>query len=159
MEAASEGTATSKARIGHLVLNVKDVQASARFYCDVLGMRKRRGGVFNGDTMVFLTFGEQDHDLALVQLTQTALPADPRAAGLGHIAFCIGRQVDELRHFEAHLDRLGIVPEQMVEHLYALSIYFRDPDGNALEVYIKTQTQTPFIDGEMRLDNPSLTLE
>lgn len=158
MTPANEGAVVGKFRIGHLVLKVRDVQASTRFYCEALRMRKRRSGVFNGDTMVFLTFGEQDHDLALVQLTQ-ASPPDPTAAGLDHVAFCIGRQLEELTHFKAHLERLGIFPEQMVEHLYACSIYFRDPDGIVLEAYVQMQTQTPFVDGEMRLDNPPLKLD
>ena len=148
-----------KAGIGHLVLNVTSVQRSARFYCDVLGMRKRRSGVFNGDRMAFLTFGEHDHDLALVELPQSARGVDPGAVGLGHVAFRIGAEIGELRRFKQHLDRLGIVPEQMVEHLYARSIYFRDPDGIALEVYVDSETNTPFVDAEMRVDNPPLRLE
>lgn len=148
-----------EARIGHLVLNVTDVQRSARFYCDVLGMRKRRSGVFNGDRMVFLTFGEHDHDLALVELPQSAHGVDPGAIGLGHLAFRIGDQIGELRRFKQHLDHLGLVPEQMVEHLYARSIYFRDPDGIALEVYVDSETNTPFVEAEMHVDNPPLRLD
>lgn len=148
-----------QAGFGHLVLNVTDVQLSARFYCNVLGMRKRRSGVFNGDRMVFLTFGQHDHDLALVQLPQPARAVGAGAAGLGHVAFRIGDQIGDLRRFKHHLDRLGIVADQMVEHLYARSIYFRDPDGIALEVYVECATNTPFVDAEMHVDNPALRLE
>ena len=148
-----------KAGIGHLVLNVTDVQRSARFYCEVLGMRKRRSGVFNGERMVFLTFGRHDHDLALLELGPSARLAEGGAVGLGHVAFRIGDHIGELRHFKDRLERLAIVPEQMVEHLYARSIYFRDPDGIALEVYVDSQADTPFIDAEMHVDNPLLRLE
>ena len=149
----------SQAGIGHLVLNVTDVQRSARFYCDVLGMRKGRGGVFNGERMVFLTFGQRDHDLGLVELPHSARVVDPGAVGLGHVAFRIGDQMGELRRFKQHLEYLGVVPEQLVEHLYARSIYFRDPDGIALEVYVDCETNTPFVEAEMQVDNLPLRLE
>jgi len=159
MAPATQVSSVGKTNIGHVVLNVTDLQVSARFYCDVLGMRKRRAGVFNGDTMVFLTFGEQDHDLALVESRKPLPRADGEAGALGHVAFRIGSRLEELRGFKTHLDRLGIVPEQIVEHLYARSIYFRDPDGIALEVYVDSGTPTPFVNEEMRIDNPPLKLD
>ena len=53
-------------RIAHIVLYVRDPQASAGWYCDVLGMRisaKVPEGPYAGG--IFLSIGEHDHDLAL----------------------------------------------------------------------------------------------
>jgi len=61
------------------VLRVRDLEASLRFYRDLLGMTEvaRYRGV-----MVFLTFGSGNHhDLALQQLGTGAADADPRAVG------------------------------------------------------------------------------
>ena len=53
-------------RIGHLVINVKDVDASTKFYTEVLGFEiaLERPGFGT-----FLTCGSIHHDLALFQLS------------------------------------------------------------------------------------------
>lgn len=147
------------ARLGHLVLHVSDLARSTRFYCEVLGLRRRRGGIFNGDKMVLLTFGENDHDLGLVELPAPARSSDASSPGLDHVAFRIGDSIEALREFKAHLDRLGIRAEQMTEHLYAQSIYLRDPDGIAVEVYVDPQAETPYIEGDIEINNPGLRLD
>jgi catechol-2,3-dioxygenase len=147
------------ARLGHLVLHVSDLARSTRFYCEVLGLRRRRGGIFNGDRMVLLTFGENDHDLGLVELPAPARSSDASAPGLGHVAFRIGDSIEALREFKRHLERLGIRPQQMTEHLYARSIYLRDPDGMGVEVYVEAQAETPYVEGDVEINNPRLQLD
>jgi len=159
MTGDSTATDSAKTRIGHLVLQVKDVHASARFYCDVLGMLRRRSGVFNGERMIFLTFGRHDHDLALLELRTPAGSPEPAAVGLNHVAFCIGERIEELRGFKTRQDRLGISPDQMIEHLYAKSIYLRDPDGIGVEIFVETEIDTPFVESEMEVMNPPLHLD
>ena len=46
-------------RIGHLVLNVKDLEASTKFYTDILGFQVSR----QRETGTFLTCGKIHHDL------------------------------------------------------------------------------------------------
>lgn len=147
------------ARLGHLVLHVSDLARSTRFYCEVLGLRRRRGGIFNGDRMVLLTFGENDHDLGLLELPAPASSSDAAAPGLDHVAFRIGDSIEALREFKRHLDTLRIRPEQMTEHLYARSIYLRDPDGIAVEVYVDPQADRPYIEGDIEINNPRLQLD
>ena len=50
-------------RIGHVVLNVKDVEESTKFYTDVLGFHISK----QSDTATFLTCGKIHHDLALFE--------------------------------------------------------------------------------------------
>ena len=54
-------------RIGHAVLYVSDLEASSRWYRDVLGMVP----VIRGETfpMAFFSFGKSDHDIALLQVS------------------------------------------------------------------------------------------
>ncbi|HEX9444958.1 MAG TPA: VOC family protein, partial [Candidatus Binatia bacterium] len=86
-----------RATLGHVVLNVRDLEKSERFYRTVLGMavsgRNRR------TRMSFLSFGAEHHDIALMELAPGAKRrAGGGAPGLHH--FCVyvktDREVDAL---------------------------------------------------------------
>src|SRR3954469_22593564 len=86
-----------RAALGHVVLNVKDLKQSERFYRDVLGMdvsgRNRR------TKMSFLSFGAEHHDIALMELPRGARRRDAvDVPGLHH--FCVyvdsDKEVDDL---------------------------------------------------------------
>jgi len=120
-------------KIGHVHLKVADLERSVAFYSEVLGLdvSERVGG-----TYAFLTFGDEHHDLAL-QVRPGAEPAPARALGLYHAAF----EVDEraaLAEVASRLERLG-VPFSPVDHGISKALYFSDPDGNGVEVYLDTR--------------------
>jgi catechol-2,3-dioxygenase len=129
-----------KTTLGHVVLNVTSIRESERFYRQVLGMKKRRGGKVNGKAMVFLTFGSRDHDVALLESDPAARCANRSGVGLRHIAFRIGERLEELRAFKKHLDKLGIAPNRITEHRVSQSIYLHDPDGVEIEIYVDSDT-------------------
>ena len=117
-------------KVGHVVLNVAEIDTSIQFYRDVLGMEllhlhDRRGG------MAFLSFGKQHHDIALFQ---AADEPSRGTVGLEHIAFQIEGGVEELRGWWRHLEEKGFFDRAM-GHGVIQSVYFHDPDGNHLEVY------------------------
>ena len=93
-------------KLGHIVLNVSNLDASREFYCKALGL-----GVVCEHApgrIVFLSLGEQHHDLALVE--RAAGPADPTRSGLVHMAW----QVDDFPTLQAAYTELraaGIEPE------------------------------------------------
>ena len=121
--------------IGHLVLNVSDVERSANFYRDVVGfelarMRPDRSGAF-------LTCGIVHHNLALFKAPAGARPAEKGQVGLNHFAF----QVDDYKALqEAHgrLTKGGAVIDHIVDHGMTRSVYFLDPDGLMMELYCNT---------------------
>ena len=49
-------------KVGHVVLNVKDVETSVKFYTEALGMEVMR---LRENSAAFLSFGTQHHDIAL----------------------------------------------------------------------------------------------
>jgi len=59
-------------KLGHLVLMVRDLEASTRFYTEVMGLKVSDR---IADQMVFLRAGQDHHDLAL-----SRLPADAPTA-------------------------------------------------------------------------------
>lgn len=121
--------------IGHLVLNVTDVERSTKFYRDVVGfqvarMRPDRSGAF-------LTCGVVHHNLALFKAPAGAQPAQKGQIGLNHFAF----QVDDYQALQEAHDRLteaNAVIDHIVDHGMTRSVYFLDPDGIMMELYCNT---------------------
>ena len=116
-------------KVGHVVLNVKDVEASAQFYTAALGMEVMR---LRGDSAAFLSFGTQHHDIALFKAPEDA---EMGALGLNHIAFQIEGGETELRQLYGRLVQHGAKVDYTTDHGMTHSVYFFDPDGNRLEIF------------------------
>ena len=119
--------------LGHAVLRVRNLERSAAFYRDLLGMREvaRYGG-----KMAFFSLGANHHDLALMELGADAAAADPGAVGLYHLAFKVGDTLVELRAVKAELEASGVEILGMSDHRVSQSLYILDPDGIELELYV-----------------------
>jgi catechol 2,3-dioxygenase-like lactoylglutathione lyase family enzyme len=121
-------------KIGHVVLNVADVERSARFYAEVLGFQVSdaypeqmvKGG------MVFLRCNPDHHGIALVGSAE----APAGNTDLNHVAFEVG-SLDEVVRAHDHLREHG-VPIDFAGRRRAgcqIAVEFRDPDGHRLEIY------------------------
>jgi len=118
-------------RIDHFVLTVHDVQASVRFYTQVLGMTHE---VFGSDRHA-LKFGLQK-----INLHPASAPIHPHAAqpcpGSADLCFITTTPLEQVIQ---NLQTQSITIESgPISRTGAqgpiLSVYFRDPDGNLLEV-------------------------
>jgi catechol 2,3-dioxygenase-like lactoylglutathione lyase family enzyme len=120
-------------KIGHVVLNVSDLEAAVRFYTEVLGLQisDRYPDSMVPGGMVFLRCNTDHHGVALVggagRLERTSL---------NHFAFEVG-SLDEVFRARAWLQRHGvpIVFEGRRRAGCQVAVEFRDPDGNNLEIY------------------------
>ena len=119
------------ASLGHVVLRVSDLDRAQAFYHDLLGLPiSARSDEWS---MVFFTLG-QHHDFA-VTVPSEARSSDPNQVGLDHVAFQLDGGLESLRDAKARLEAEGIQVAAM-DHVVAKSIYFADPDGNGVELYI-----------------------
>jgi catechol 2,3-dioxygenase-like lactoylglutathione lyase family enzyme len=118
-------------RIDHVVLTVADVERTVEFYARVLGMT----AVSFGDGRRALAFGDQK-----LNLHQAGREFEPKALRPtpGAVDVCFTTDVP-LEEVGAHLRGCSVAmelgPVEKVGARHALrSLYFRDPDGNLIEV-------------------------
>ena len=121
-------------RIGHLVLNVKDVAVSAQFYTEILGFEISR----QTERGTFLTCGKIHHDLALFQAPENALPVTEGQLGLNHFAVQVA-DFDDLKEVYENLQDKGVTLDHNTDHGMTSSVYFMDPDGNRIEFFCNNQ--------------------
>lgn len=120
--------------LGHVVLKVSDLTRAEAFYRDVLGMTVCAR--MEEPPMTFFTMGNH-HDFAIAALGADAGRPAKGSTGLAHVAFKVGNSLDVLREAKAHLDEAG-VRVRPVDHEVTQSLYFEDPDGNGVELYVDT---------------------
>ena len=121
--------------VGHVVLKVREIERSARFYRDVLGLKEVARDNF-GRTMAFFSTGDNHHDVAILEVGPDAALPESGAVGLYHVALRIGTTLDELRAAKAHLEAHGYTKLRLTDHRVSQSIYLNDPDGNGVELYV-----------------------
>ena len=134
-------------RIGHLVINVKDLDASTKFYTDVIGFEI---SVERPGFGTFLTCGSIHHDLALFQAGEGAAPVTEGGQGLNHMAI----QVEDFEELKAYHKKLSEYFEaselRTTDHSMTRSIYIKDPDGNGIELFCNSQATAADGLAEMR---------
>ena len=120
------------ARLDHLVLTIADLDTTCEFYARVLGMEKV---VFGTDNRVALSFGDQK-----INLHPAGNEYEPRATkalpGTGDVCLITETPISDV---VLHLENSGVeiilgpVPKTGATGAIT-SVYFRDPDGNLIEV-------------------------
>lgn len=120
--------------LGHVVLRVTDWARAERFYNGLLGLPIMARFDEDGMKMTFFSLGNH-HDFAILQVSGEGSSHAATAVGLHHVAFKIGDSLDELREAKALLEGAGVVVTP-IDHEVTKSLYFDDPDGNNLEVYV-----------------------
>ena len=122
-------------RIGHVVLRIADVDRAVTFYRDMLGMEAVRYDSAAG--MAFMSFGKQHHDIGLFRVKGEESRG---SLGLGHIAMVVDGDLTDLRELHDRLVANG-THVHLTDHGMTKSVYFEDPDGNRLELFVDSMSQ------------------
>ena len=114
----------------HFVLRSSNIQPMIDWYSTLLNMHI----VQRTEYICFLTYDQEHHRLGIVNLAGLTTP-DAKTAGLAHVAYTmadIGALLSTYRRVRA----LGIEPSRCIHHGPTVSIYYRDPDGNGVELQV-----------------------
>ena len=121
-------------KIGHIGLNVTDIERSTAFYTEVMGFNvtEAMGDNLRPGGLVFLRCNNDHHGVALFGGNKAPL----EGGTLNHLAFEVG-SLDEVFRARDHVRKHGIVPhfEGRRRAGCQVAVEFRDPDGHELEIY------------------------
>ena len=133
--------------VNHLVLNVRDLEESHRFWTEMVGFKcvaelKPKPG----RTMQMRFYSGVNelgqvshHDLALAQIPDgAALKPEPwgmgpRTIGVNHVAICYPTRDAWLKQV-AFLKSQGVPIHLRIDHGMTHSIYISDPNGHGIEI-------------------------
>ena len=117
-------------KLAHVVLQTTELARLKDWYLKVLDARV----VYENSSSAFLTFDDEHHRLAILEIPGLS-DRTPITVGMAHTAYTF----DSLRGLiakYADLKDAGITPRVSVQHGVTTSLYYRDPDGNMVELQI-----------------------
>jgi catechol-2,3-dioxygenase len=137
-----------KLSFSHFGFYVRDLQRMADFYSRVLGFAISDRGELDTPhgkvSLVFLTRDPRDHhQIVLASGRPERLPFNP----INQISFRV-QDFAGLRHLHRAIQGEAVSEISPVSHGNALSVYFKDPEGNRIELFVDTPW---YVDQPMRI--------
>ena len=118
------------AKLGHVFLRTTDMPRLRDWYLVVLQARI----AYQNEQVSFLTYDDEHHRVGIAQLPGLSASAAP-SPGLEHTSFTYA-DLGELLVTYRRLKAAGIEPFWTINHGPTISMYFRDPDGNKVELQV-----------------------
>ena len=124
----------------HVGIYVTNLDRMVDFYTRFLGfVVTDRGGSSGGSNIVFMTRDPSEHHQLVMA---EGRPADTPFNVVNQLSFRVG-SLETLRELHAALKNEPVTGVVQVSHGNALSVYFRDPEGNRVELLIDTPWYVP----------------
>lgn len=136
---------TLSAQPTHFGVHTVDLDRMVDFYTRVMGFVVSDSGTGrSGARIFFMTQNpECHHQLVLFDGRPQDLPFNP----VNQISLRL-ESLDTLRGYRRALLKAGITEQRLTDHGNAWSIYFKDPEGNPIELYVDSPFYTPQPCGE-----------
>jgi catechol 2,3-dioxygenase-like lactoylglutathione lyase family enzyme len=124
-------TPTPPSKLAHFVLRTSRYHEVVNFYQVLLCAHS----TFSNDILSFLAYDDEHHRIAVLNLPGRQ---DQQAgvAGVHHIAFTYESLADLIANYERARQQ-GIEPVWCTNHGPTTSFYYRDPDGNQIELQVE----------------------
>lgn len=119
----------SPIKFAHVVLRTGRFQEMLSWWQTVLEAEAR----FENEFIAFLSYDDEHHRIALINAPLE--DPEPGRAGIDHIAYTYA-SFDDLFDTYTRLGAENIEPYWTIHHGGTLSAYYRDPDGNQVELQI-----------------------
>jgi catechol-2,3-dioxygenase len=119
----------------HTGIFCADLDMMVEFYCSKIGfIVSDRGVASTGHRLFFMTQDPQiHHQLVLFDGKPTGLPFNP----INQLSFLLD-SLEDLQAYYRQLVEWGFKDIDQVDHGNAWSLYFKDPEGNPIEMYVDT---------------------
>lgn len=141
----TQSGAYMRPHLAHVGIFVRNLPILERFYTNVFGLVVTDRGVgktFKNELIFLSGAPDQHHQLVLSGGRQEGTPST-----VMQLSFKVN-SVDELRHARDRATANGATDFIGLNHGNSWSIYFNDPEGNRIEVYLDTPFHTPQPCGE-----------
>lgn len=117
-------------KLAHYVIRAKRFKEMIAWYRKVFHLRT----VFEAPVIAFLTYDEEHHRIAFLNTAHLPEP-DRMRTGIDHVAFTYA-DLPALLHTWKRLNDDGVTPFWCINHGPTTSMYYRDPDGNEIELQV-----------------------
>ena len=124
--------------VSHVGLFVTDVDTMERFYCDTLGFVVTDRGKVGDVAVVFLSQSARDHHQIVLA---GGRPADEHFNVVNQLSLRAS-SLAVLQQLLPVLQDADVAEIETVFHGPTISMYFRDPEGTRLEVFVDTPWYT-----------------
>jgi 2-polyprenyl-6-methoxyphenol hydroxylase-like FAD-dependent oxidoreductase/catechol 2,3-dioxygenase-like lactoylglutathione lyase family enzyme len=118
------------ARLHHVNLKAYKFEEMRDFYTALIGIHPNA----EVGTFGWYTFDIANHRLALMHLPNFTERVEA-SAGMHHMAFEYD-SLDDLMRTYLRLKKIGVLPAACLDHGMTTSFYYRDPDGNYIELQV-----------------------
>jgi len=127
-------TATVPVRLSHVGLYVQDMARMVAFHRDFMGFLETDRALRPHGEIVFLSRDPGDHHQLVLA---TGRPEGIPDRILNQLSFRVG-SLGDLKAFYQNVKSAPVSQIEQVTHGIAWSVYFRDPEGNRVEVFADT---------------------
>ena len=126
-------TSIPRLSFSHMGIYVADLARMEDFYTRVLGFAVTDRGELGDLTIVFLSLDPREHHQIILATGRKDAAFNP----INQISFRLAELAD-LKAMARRLRDEGAQDISPISHGNALSVYFRDPEGNRLELFVDT---------------------
>lgn len=117
-------------KLAHVVLRAKRYSEMIAWYRKVFQTKT----TFESPVITFISYDDEHHRIAFLNAGHLPEPGE-KLTGVDHIAFTYG-SLSDLLHTWERLKSESVEPFWCINHGPTTSMYYRDPDGNDIELQV-----------------------